>query len=244
MVMESSNFFKGYGKVNPLPGDQSPYQQKSTASKRLILIISVSSILCFSLILALALAVLTRDQSNTEPDESPSLASSNSAESIKTVCDVTQNPSSCFTSISSLNISTKPDPEVIFKLSLNVSITELKHLSSLFSGLHDVNSQAAMRDCVSQFDDSLGKLNDSLLAMEVGPGEKMLTLEKVKDIQTWISAAMTDQDTCIDGLEEMGSVLPDEIKAKMERSKDFLSISLAIISKMEALLEKFDLKMH
>ncbi|KAJ6703625.1 PECTINESTERASE [Salix viminalis] len=216
MVMESSNFFKGYGKVNPLPGDQSPYQQKSTASKtpnphhqRFI------HPLFFS-----------------DPRSSPCL------------CDVTQNPSSCFTSISSLNISTKPDPEVIFKLSLNVSITELKHLSSSFTSLHDVNSQAAMRDCVGLSDDSLGKLNDSLLAMEVGPGEKMLTLEKVKDIQTWISAAMTDQDTCIDGLEEMGSVLPDEMKAKMERSKDFLSISLAIISKMEALLEKFDLKMH
>ncbi|KAF9685797.1 hypothetical protein SADUNF_Sadunf03G0091400 [Salix dunnii] len=243
MVMESLNFFKGYGKVNPLPEDQSPYQQKSTASKRLILIISFSSILFFTLILALALAVLTRE-SNTEPDEFPSLSSSNSAESIKTVCGVTQNPSSCFTSISSLNISTKPDPEVIFKLSLKVSITELKQLSSLFTSSHDVNSQAGLRDCVSQLDDSLGKLNDSLLAMEVGPGEKMLTLEKVKDIQTWISAAMTDQDTCIDGLEEMGSVLPDEIKAKMERSKDFMSISLAIIAKMETLLEKFDLKMH
>jgi hypothetical protein len=55
---------------------------------------------------------------------------------------------------------------------------------------------------------------------------------------------MTDQDTCIDGLEEMGSKFLDEIKAKIERSKEFLSISLAIIAKMQALLEKFDLKMH
>ncbi|KAJ6943423.1 hypothetical protein NC652_009019 [Populus alba x Populus x berolinensis] len=183
--MESFNFFKGYGKVNPLE-DQSPHQQESTASKRRILIISVSSILFLTLILGLALAALIHE-SNTEPDEFPYLSSSNSAESIKT---------------------------------------------------------AAMRDCLSLFDDSLGKLNDSLLAMEVGPGEKMLTLEKVNDIHTWISAAMTDQDTCIDGLEEMESVLPDEIKAKVERSKDFLSISLAIIAKMEDLLKKFDLEMH
>ncbi|XP_011033782.1 PREDICTED: pectinesterase 3-like [Populus euphratica] len=240
--MESYNFFKGYGKVNPLE-DQNPHQQESTASKRRILIIGVSSILFLTLILGLALAALIQE-SNTEPDEFPSLSSSNSAESIKTVCDMTLYPSSCFTSISSLNISTKPDPEAIFKLSLKVSITELKYLSSLFTSLHDVNSQAAMRDCVSLFGNSLGNLNDSLLAMEVGPGEKMLTLEKANDIQTWISAAMTDQETCIDGLEEMESVLPDEIKAKVERSKDFLSISLAIIAKMEALLKKFDLKMH
>jgi hypothetical protein len=45
-------------------------------------------------------------------------------------------------------------------------------------------------------------------------------------------------------VEEMGSKFLDEIKAKIERSKEFLSISLAIIAKMQALLEKIDLKMH
>ncbi|KAL3609939.1 hypothetical protein D5086_000959 [Populus alba] len=240
--MESIKLFGGYGKVNPHLEDQSPHQQQS-ASKRRILILSVASILLLTLIIGIALASLIHE-SNSEPDESPYLSSSNPAESIKTVCDVTLYPSSCFTSISSLNISTKPDPEVIFKLSLQVSIAELKNLSSLLSSFNDVNSQAALKDCVSQFDDSLSKLNDSLSAMEVGPGEKMLNLEKVNDIQTWISAAMTDQDTCIDGLEEMGSKFLDEIKAKIERSKEFLSISLAIIAKMQALLEKFDQKMH
>ncbi|KAJ7009279.1 hypothetical protein NC653_000056 [Populus alba x Populus x berolinensis] len=194
---------------------ENPHQQQS-ASKRRILILSVASILLLTLIIGIALASLIHE-SNSEPDESPYLSSSNPAESIKTVCDVTLYPSSCFTSISSLNISTKPDPEVIFKLSLQVSIAELKNLSSLLSSFNDVNSQAALKDCVSQFDDSLSKLNDSLSAMEVGPGEKMLNLEKVNDIQTWISAAMTDQDTCIDGLEEMGSKFLDEIKAKIER---------------------------
>ncbi|CAK7335474.1 unnamed protein product [Dovyalis caffra] len=240
--MESVNLFRGYGKVSPHLEDQNPHQQKS-ASKRRILILSILSILLLTLIVGLALAALIHE-SNTEPDESPYLSSANSAESIKTVCDMTLYPSSCFTSISSLNISTKPDPEAIFKLSLQVSIRELKNLSSLLTSLNYVDSQAAMKDCMSQFDDSLSKLNDSLLAMEVGPGEKMLTLEKVNEIQTWISAAMTDQDTCIDGLEEMGSKFLDDIKAKMERSEHFLSISLAIIAKMQALLEKFDLKMH
>ncbi|KAJ7010712.1 pectinesterase 3-like [Populus alba x Populus x berolinensis] len=183
--MESIKLFGGYGKVNPHLEDQSPHQQQS-ASKRRILILSVASILLLTLIIGIALASLIHE-SNSEPDESPYLSSSNPAESIKT---------------------------------------------------------AALKDCVSQFDDSLSKLNDSLSAMEVGPGEKMLNLEKVNDIQTWISAAMTDQDTCIDGLEEMGSKFLDEIKAKIERSKEFLSISLAIIAKMQALLEKFDQKMH
>ncbi|KAK3195848.1 hypothetical protein Dsin_027158 [Dipteronia sinensis] len=47
-------------------------------------------------------------------------------------------------------------------------------------------------------------------------GEKMLTESKVNDIQTWISAAMINQETCLDGLEEMGSTAVDEVKGVFE----------------------------
>ena len=37
--------------------------------------------------------------------------------------------------------------------------------------------------------------------MEVGQGEKVLTEAKISDSQIWwIGAAMTDQETCLDGL--------------------------------------------
>lgn len=55
---------------------------------------------------------------------------------------------------------------------------------------------------MSQFDDALTRLNDTSLAMEVGAtgDKKMLILEKVNNIKTWISSAMTDQDNCIEGV--------------------------------------------
>ena len=90
-----------------------------------------------------------------------------------------------------------------------------------------------MDDCLTQFDDALSKLDDSLSATKVGPGERALTSEKINNIQTWISGAMTDQQTCVDGLEEMGSAVLDEIKAKMVKCNEFLSNSLAIIAKMQ-----------
>lgn len=87
-------------------------------------------------------------------------------------------------------------------------------------------------------------LSDSVSAMEVGAEGKVLTAEKVNDLQTWISAAMTDQETCADGLEEMGETVVDEVKRRMQKSKELMSNSLAILAKMETLLEKFHLKMH
>lgn len=80
--------------------------------------------------------------------------------------------------------------------------------------------------------------------MEAAHGEKALTKVKINNIQTWVSAAMTDQETCLDGLEEMGSAILDEVRAKLQRSKELMSNSLAIVAHMKDLLDKFEMDMH
>ncbi|XP_050120652.1 putative pectinesterase/pectinesterase inhibitor 26 [Malus sylvestris] len=72
------------------------------------------------------------------------------------------------------------------------------------------------------------QVNDSASAMRVGPGEKALIGDKVNDIQTWISSAVMDQETCLDGLEEMGSTAVDAVKSEMKKSMEYSSNSLAI----------------
>lgn len=95
------------------------------------------------------------------------------------------------------------------------------------------------------FDDALSRLNDSVSAMQVGSGKELvLTKEKISDIQTWISAAMSDQETCNDGLQEMGSTVADKVKSQVRSSKESISNSLAIVSNMHNLLQKFGLTMH
>lgn len=82
--------------------------------------------------------------------------------------------------------------------------------------------------------------------MKVGTGKELvLTKEKISDIQTWISAAMTDQDTCNDGLEEMGWTAADEVvKSQAQSCKESISNSLAIVANMQNLLQKCGRTMH
>ncbi|XP_050220935.1 pectinesterase 3 [Mercurialis annua] len=231
--MESINILKGYDKVvDSNLENQKPHLHHSTTTRKPLIII-ISSILILTLIIAAFLAALIHE-SNTEPPEFDS-----PTESLKAVCNITQYPTACFTSISSLNIPIKNDPESIFKISLHLSVQEISNISTIFKTLKDDNSQGSINDCLSLFDDALSKVNDSLLAMEKG-----LTSDKINDIQTWISAAMTDQETCVDGLEEMGSGVVGQVKAALVRCKEFLSNNLAIIANMQNLLEKFDLKLH
>lgn len=107
------------------------------------------------------------------------------------------------------------------------------------------SKEAALRDCQGQIEDALSQLNDSVSAMEVvGPGEKMLTEAKIRDIQTWISGAMTDQETCLDGLEEMESTVLGEVKKKMQRSKEYISNSLAIVANFHTILDNLHVSLH
>ncbi|XP_050376135.1 pectinesterase 1 [Argentina anserina] len=226
--MDSINVLKGYGKVNPEHNLEVQAQKIPHPPKRpIISTLVISAIVGLTLVIGLMLVALIHESTT----ESPSL--STSAEStIKTVCNVTRYPEPCFTSISSINSSPKPDLVSILKLSLQASISELSHLSSV---LKTMNSDAAIRDCRDQVDEALSQLNDSVSAMVMGEG---LTEAKVKDVQTWISSAVTDQETCLDGLEEMGSTSVDDVKKRMKKSMEFTSNSLAIVANFRAILDK------
>ncbi|MFS8021713.1 putative pectinesterase [Helianthus anomalus] len=134
---------------------------------------------------------------------------------------------------------------VIFNLTLQLAVTELTNVSSLtktlISNSNDLRTGSALRDFANLFDDAIRQLSRSVESMR---GESVLTVEKVGDLKTWISAAMMDQETCVDGLEEMGSTVVDEVKMKVQRSSVCMSNSLAILGHMDEVLEKFGMHLH
>ncbi|KAF8037256.1 hypothetical protein BT93_B0230 [Corymbia citriodora subsp. variegata] len=243
--MESVNVLKGYGKLGS-PEAQTPHHHRA-AKRPLIVALTISSVVLLTISLGFLVGALIRE-SNAEESESRSLRSS-SAQSIRAVCSVTQHQDSCFASISSLNSSVKPDPEAIFELSLRVCVNEVSNASlfvrNLVKSSNDARSKGALGDCAGLLEDAAGRLADSVAAM-AGPGEDKaaLTELKISNIQTWVTAAMTDQETCLDGLQEMGSTVLDEIRDRLSRSREFMSNSLAICAQMNAILDRFEMGMH
>ncbi|KAL5703860.1 pectinesterase [Ranunculus cassubicifolius] len=80
--------------------------------------------------------------------------------------------------------------------------------------------------------------------MKVGEGDKMLSEKKINDIQTWLSAALTNLDTCVESVDEMDPSLHEELEMKMKNGKQFMSNSLAIIAHMESLLHQLHVPIH
>ncbi|KHN21863.1 Pectinesterase 3 [Glycine soja] len=68
---------------------------------------------------------------------------------------------------------------------------------------------------------------------------------RISDVQTWASMAMTDQETCLDGLEEVGDVATmEEMKKIMKRANEYTSNSLAIVANIHNLLQRFYMALH
>lgn len=248
--MDTIKSFKGYGKVDEL--EQQAYQKKTR--KRLIIITASSIVLIAVIIAAVAgIVIHARNTKSSSSSDSAPQTELSPAASLKAVCEVTQYPNSCVSAISALPDSNTTNPELLFKLSLRVAIDELSKLSSFPSKLranasHDARLQKAIHVCDSVIADALDRLNDSVSSLAGASAGKVIPPARVSDVETWLSAALTDQDTCLDALRELNSTAAHaalrEIGVAMKNSTELASNSLAIVTRILGLLSRFGAPVH
>ncbi|XP_057980828.1 pectinesterase 3 [Malania oleifera] len=238
--MNPTKSFKGYGKVDNV--EDQAFHRKTR--KRLI-IVTFSSLLLIGLVVGAVAGILIHKRNSDDGIPSSSVSP---AQSIKAVCNVTPYPDACFSSISALHLPNTTDPEEIFKLSLQVAIAELSKLPSLPDRLAakstDPRIRAALAVCQTVLEDAVDFVNDSISSMAAGKSGEILSAGKIEDVRTWLSTAVTDQETCLDALREMNSSLVDSVAAAMRNSSEYTSNSLAIVAKILGILKDFDLPIH
>lgn len=240
--MDSVQSFRGYGKV-----DEAEDRTHRRRTCRRTIIICVSSLLLIAAVVAITVGVFLSKHDDGDSGSAPA-AEMTPSSSIKAVCSVTQYPDSCFSSISRYQLHSKTiDPEEIFKISLLVAVEGLVGLVNYTDGLvgqvSDPLEHSALLVCQEVLADAVDTLNQSISAMNV-EGGKLLSPKKVSDLRTWLSTVLSDQETCLDALQEANSTHFDGTKLTMTNSTELASNSLAIITKILSLLSKFKIPMH
>lgn len=247
--MDSVNSFKGYGKVD----EAQDLALKKKTRKRVILL-SISVVVLIAVIISAVVAAVVHHKKNeSTPSYTPELTPSTS---LKTICSVTRFPESCINSISKLPSSNTTDPEILFKLSLKVIIDELDSISDLPEKLsretEDERIKSALRVCGDLIEDAKDRLNDTVTAIDDDENKKTLTSSTIEDLKTWLSATVTDHETCFDSLDELSqnkteyanSTIAKNLKSAMSKSTEFTSNSLAIVSKFLAALSDLGIPIH
>lgn len=165
-----------------------------------------------------------------------SSATPTSAEYIKTSCLATTYPQLCYDSLSIYATKIQTSPRRLATAALSVAISSAR--STLVSmkqlaktkGLRP-REAAAMNDCVEVVADSVDELRRSIKEMGHAAGPQFEF--HMSNIQTWVSAALTDEDTCMDGF--AGRAMNRDLKTIVQRQINKLvhltSNGLALVNK-------------
>ncbi|XP_031094760.1 21 kDa protein-like [Ipomoea triloba] len=167
-------------------------------------------------------------------------AGAKNTEFIRTSCETTTYPRLCFNSLSSHARLIRADPQLLAHTALTVTLQTAQSTVGAMGRLarsHGLTRReiGAMRDCVEELSDSVDELRESLGEMKQLRGRDFEM--KMNDIQTWVSAALTDDDTCTDGF--AGKVtrrgVKTAVRGKIVRVAHLTSNALALINRFAEL---------
>ncbi|QCD89015.1 21 kDa protein-like [Vigna unguiculata] len=127
---------------------------------------------------------------------------------IRTSCSSTTYPRLCYSSLVRHAELIQTNRVVLTGTALNVSLASAKSTAAVIStmakrqGLKP-REAAAMKDCVEVLNDSVDELRRSIDGMShLRSSNFEMTMS---DVQTWVSAALTDENTCTDGFQEIAA---------------------------------------
>ncbi|CAF2304849.1 hypothetical protein BRARA_D02862 [Brassica rapa] len=155
---------------------------------------------------------------------------------IKNACSVTQNQQLCFRTLWPFAIVAKNNSSKWARASVAVTITDTKQILRLLlktrSSAVGKRERVALSDCRELFVDSLGNLYKSLALLRKLDADEFQ--QQMSDLATWLSSALTDEDTCLDGFEETSirSSTVRMIRRRATRCMQLCSNALAILSKL------------
>ncbi|KAK7263842.1 hypothetical protein RJT34_31439 [Clitoria ternatea] len=161
---------------------------------------------------------------------------------IRTSCSSTTYPRLCYASLVKHADLIQTDRVLLTGAALNVTLASAKSTSAMMSTLAksrglQPREVAAMKDCVEVLGDSVDELRRSIDEMNhLKPSNFELTMG---DVQTWVSAALTDESTCTDGFqgsaattEDANNDIKSTVRGRVVQVAQLTSNALALINQL------------
>ncbi|XP_042509909.1 21 kDa protein-like [Macadamia integrifolia] len=166
--------------------------------------------------------------------------SSTSLGYIKTSCSSTRYPSVCLQSLSVYANKIQRNPQQLAQAALTVSLNKARSTAAYVSKMTRVKGlkgrqYQAVRDCVDNMGDSVDRLSRSMKEISQtgrSTGQSDFSWH-MSNVQTWVSAALTDENTCSDGFagHGMDGNVKTAIRARVVNVAQVTSNALALINK-------------
>ncbi|KAF2285098.1 hypothetical protein GH714_037870 [Hevea brasiliensis] len=211
--------------------------------------LTIAFISLFALLVIIAAGILvivydnskqsTKQQQEKAPQsQEPAKKDGQVGRVIKTVCNATTYKETCLSSLKKAvekNPSTA-HPKDILKLAIEATNDEVEKVLDKVSSLkfNTPQEKAAFKDCKELIENAKQELNQSISHSGSDVGK---LLKNEHELNNWLSAVMSYQQTCIDGFPE--GKLKSDMENTFNASKELTSNSLAMVSALTSFLQSF-----
>ncbi|KAK9724482.1 hypothetical protein RND81_05G075900 [Saponaria officinalis] len=151
---------------------------------------------------------------------------------IRVSCKTTEYPTLCYSTLSKYATTIKTSPSLLTKTALLVTHDAAQNASSFMSNYLDdkktsPTDDGPMKDCKELLGDAIEELTKSIVEMDKIKDYKNFQFH-MSNVETWVSAALTDASTCIDGFE--GKNVKTMVKKVMDDLEERTSNALCIVN--------------
>ncbi|CAL9113620.1 unnamed protein product [Musa acuminata var. zebrina] len=157
---------------------------------------------------------------------------------IRSSCRVTQYPRLCERCLSTYKLPIRRSPRGVALAALSVSVDKAR-AASAFARRTSAGTRSreagAVKDCVETMQDSVDQLRQSVAEMgRLGRARSPRFAWHLSNVQTWVSAALTDADTCLDSLSQnAGPVIRAAIRKRVVEVAQVTSVALALVNRID-----------
>ncbi|GFY98552.1 plant invertase/pectin methylesterase inhibitor superfamily protein [Actinidia rufa] len=152
---------------------------------------------------------------------------------VQSSCIHASYPDICLRTLSSYS-SAANSPRDLAQAAVKVSLSQARKVSDYLATLRTTGSkreQGAVHDCVDQVTDSVDELRKTLAELQ---HLKSGTWRwQMSNTETWVSAALTNDDTCLDGFKEIHGNVKADVKRKITHVARVTSNALYLINRLD-----------
>ncbi|KAL0323444.1 UNVERIFIED_CONTAM: putative pectinesterase/pectinesterase inhibitor 28 [Sesamum angustifolium] len=201
----------------------------------------LAAILVVAMVVAVAVGV-TRKNAEVEGSASNGggSISTGSTKAVQSICAPTDYKETCESSLSHANST---DPKELIKAAFDFTVKNIGDILTnsplLKEAAKDNGTKQALEICQEVLDTAIDDLRRSF--DKVGEFDVLEANEYVEDLKTWLSAVVTNQETCIDAFENTTGDTGEKMKNLLKTAREMSSNGLAMVNEMSSILSSLQL---
>lgn len=204
--------------------------------KKKVAIISLCSLLLVAAVVGTITMSVRKNAEKSEGAGANVGGPATSSKSVKAMCQPTDYKDVCEKSLAGAQNTS--DPKTLIKVAFESTVTQIgnaiKDSALLQEAAKDPRTSKALNTCKELLNTSIDDIKRSF--DKVGAFDATKMQEYVADLKTWISGAITYQETCLDGFENTTGDTGEKMKKLLETSTELSSNALAMVSELSTIL--------